>query len=104
MQVERLGDARQQVRQEACELLLNMFSSLSAEYVLERLSRFWTHRAWKVRHGILQTVAEAISSGTPSIFASKSQTTYLITQVGIGSGFRQHLCHPYGWATSHTRF
>jgi hypothetical protein len=95
MQVERLGDARQQVRQEACELLLTMFSTLPAEYMLERLSRFWTHRAWKVRHGILQTVAEAISSGMPGIFASKTQTTYLITQVSkaIGStGSRQHVC------------
>ncbi len=59
-----------------------MFSALRADQVLERLSKFWTHRAWKVRHGVLQTVAEAVSSGVPGILASKPQNDYLITQVG----------------------
>ena len=81
MQVERLGDARQQVRQEACELLLNIFSNMPPSFVLEKLARFWSHRAWKVRHGMLQTMAEAIASGVPGILGSKDQTEYILTQV-----------------------
>jgi len=81
MQVERLGDTRQPVRQDACELLLSMFSSFGPQFVLEKMTRFWSHRAWKVRHGILQTVAEAIAAETPGILTAKDDNEYLITQV-----------------------
>ena len=53
-QVERLGDGRQQVRQAACEVLLQLFSTLRADHVLEKMAKFWTHKNWRVRHGILQ--------------------------------------------------
>eukprot|EP00200_Dunaliella_tertiolecta_P007760 CAMPEP_0202389096 /NCGR_PEP_ID=MMETSP1127-20130417/81105_1 /ASSEMBLY_ACC=CAM_ASM_000462 /TAXON_ID=3047 /ORGANISM="Dunaliella tertiolecta, Strain CCMP1320" /LENGTH=266 /DNA_ID=CAMNT_0048990739 /DNA_START=32 /DNA_END=829 /DNA_ORIENTATION=- len=79
--VERLGDTRQQVRQDACELLLSMFSTMGPQYLLQKMARFWNHRAWKVRHGVLQTVAEAIAAETPGILKSKDQNEYIITQV-----------------------
>ena len=81
LQVERLGDTRQQVRQDACELLLTMFNNMPAGFVMEKMSRFWNHRAWKVRHGVLQTIAEAVAADTPGILASKEQNEYIITQV-----------------------
>ena len=80
-QVERLGDTRQQVRQDACELLLSMFHAMGAQFLLQKMARFWSHRAWKVRHGVVQTVGEAISSDTPGILQRKEQNEYLITQV-----------------------
>ena len=43
--------------------------------------RFWTHRSWKVRHGVLQTVAEAVASAIPGVLAHKEQTNNIITQV-----------------------
>eukprot|EP00798_Chlamydomonas_sp_ICE-L_P002597 gene2597-30992_t len=81
MVVGRLADARQQVRQEACDVLLSMLEAITPSFVLEKMSRFWSHRHWKVRHGILQTVAEAVSRGTPGLLSNKDQNSYLITQV-----------------------
>lgn len=81
LQVERLGDTRQQVRQDACELLLSMFTCMGPQYILQKMARFWNHRAWKVRHGVLQTVAEAIAAETPGIMKNKEQNEYIITQV-----------------------
>ena len=49
MQVERLADARQPVRQDACEVLLRLLEQLGADAVIPRLSRFWSHRSWKVK-------------------------------------------------------
>jgi hypothetical protein len=80
LQVERLGDARQIVRQEACGLLLTMLSAgLPTALILEKTARFWSHRAWKVRHGLLQTVAEAVSMDLPGLLDTPEQTTYIIT-------------------------
>ena len=47
-QAERLADARQEVRLVASEVLLKLLAALGADAVLPRLSRFWTHRSWKV--------------------------------------------------------
>jgi hypothetical protein len=30
--------------------------------MMERLGRFWGHKNWKVRHGLLQFVAEAVAT------------------------------------------
>jgi len=64
---ERLGDARQQVRQDACVVLLRLLSVLRPDSVIPKLARFWTHRNWKVRHGLLQTMAEAVSKSIPGM-------------------------------------
>eukprot|EP00798_Chlamydomonas_sp_ICE-L_P002324 gene2324-8616_t len=68
--VERLADTRQPVRQEACEVLLNMLKAMRPDYVLQKMARYWSHRHWK-----------AIARGIPNLFASKDQNSYLITQV-----------------------
>ena len=81
LQAERLADARQQVRQDACEVLLKLLHALKPEAVIPRLARFWTHRSWKVRHGVLQTLAEAVASGIPMLLNHKDQNNYIITQV-----------------------
>lgn len=80
-QAERLGDSRQEARKCACQSLLNLMAQLGPPAVVPRLSRFWTHRSWKIRHGILQTFAEAVSSGIPDVLNHKNSNTYLITQV-----------------------
>jgi hypothetical protein len=59
-QAERLSDAKQEVRQAACDLLLDLTRAYRPELVMERLRKCWTHKNWKVRHGVLQFVAEAI--------------------------------------------
>ena len=48
-----------------------------------KLVRFWTHRAWKVRHGVLQTMAEAVASGGAAMMQGPKgdQSDYIITQV-----------------------
>jgi hypothetical protein len=60
--VERLSDNRQEVRQAACNLMLEVLQCqvLRPEVMNDRLSRFWAHKHWKVRHGLLQFVAEAV--------------------------------------------
>ncbi|GBF91808.1 hypothetical protein Rsub_04913 [Raphidocelis subcapitata] len=60
--VERLGDGHQDVRQAACNLMLEALQChvLRPELTLAKLSRFWEHKSWKVRHGLLQFVAEAV--------------------------------------------
>lgn len=87
---ERLGDARQQVRQDACVVLLRLLSVLRPDSVIPKLARFWTHRNWKVRHGLLQTVAEAVSKSIPGMIPpsiakasskEQEQVNYIITQV-----------------------
>lgn len=79
LQVERLGDARQQVRQDACSLLLVILSTYPANQIMERMQRFWSHQAWKVRHGILQTLAEAIAVQTPGLMDSPDVSNHVIT-------------------------
>ncbi|GAX84118.1 hypothetical protein CEUSTIGMA_g11541.t1, partial [Chlamydomonas eustigma] len=75
---ERLADARQPVRQDACEVLLKLLAALGADSVVPRMSRFWTHRNWKVRHGVLQTFAQAIENGIPKLM---NHQDLIITQV-----------------------
>ncbi len=42
---------------------------LRPEQMIDRISRFWGHKHWKVRHGLLQFVAEAICLAGPSVLA-----------------------------------
>ncbi len=78
VQVERLADARQPVRQDACEVLLKLLAALGADSVIPRMSRFWSHRSWKVRHGVLQTVAQAVEMGVPRLLNHQEM---IVTQV-----------------------
>ena len=60
-------------------MLLRLLEQLGADAVVPRLSRFWSHRSWKVRHGVLQTTAEAISNAIPGLLNHRDQiTTHVI--------------------------
>ncbi|GBF89721.1 hypothetical protein Rsub_02891 [Raphidocelis subcapitata] len=71
--VERLSDNRQDVRQAACNLLLEVLQCqvLRPEVMNDRLARFWAHKHWKVRHGLLQFVAEAVCMLGEAALASR---------------------------------
>jgi hypothetical protein len=58
--------------------LLKLLAALGADSVVPRMSRFWTHRNWKVRHGVLQTFAQAIENGIPKLM---NHQELIITQV-----------------------
>ncbi|XVF72145.1 hypothetical protein PTKIN_Ptkin12aG0096700 [Pterospermum kingtungense] len=60
--VERLGDAKQPVRDAARRLLLTLMEVSSPTIIVERAgSHAWTHRSWRVREEFARTVTSAIS-------------------------------------------
>lgn len=79
LQVERLGDAHQAVRLEASGLLLSMMSHLPLGTLMEKMSRGYSHRAWKVKHGVLQTLAEAISTNILDLRSHSNLKDHIIT-------------------------
>jgi hypothetical protein len=123
--VDRLGDNRQDVRQAACNLMLEVLQVqlrrghwgcavwwvrtsagthhaapptpcvpwrmhalspcqqvLRPEVMMERLGRFWAHKSWKVRHGLLQFVAEAISiSGEGALALPRDEANWVLHRV-----------------------
>ncbi|KAL6499561.1 hypothetical protein OROGR_027471 [Orobanche gracilis] len=59
--VERLGDAKQPVRDAARRLLLTLMEVSSPTIIVERAGSYaWTHRSWRVREEIARTVTSAI--------------------------------------------
>eukprot|EP00882_Tetradesmus_deserticola_P019224 GHRQ01020678.1.p1 GENE.GHRQ01020678.1~~GHRQ01020678.1.p1 ORF type:complete len:395 (+),score=156.04 GHRQ01020678.1:455-1639(+) len=77
--VERLSDNRQDVRQAACNLLLELLQVLRPDAMMEKLSRFWNHKHWKVRHGLLQFVAEAVSCTGEAVLAPpRDESTWVV--------------------------
>ncbi|CAA0825734.1 CLIP-associated protein [Striga hermonthica] len=60
--VERLGDAKQPVRDAARRLLLTLMEVSSPTIIVERAGSYaWAHRSWRVREEIARTVTSAIS-------------------------------------------
>ncbi|XVF32272.1 hypothetical protein REPUB_Repub17cG0067600 [Reevesia pubescens] len=60
--VERLGDAKQPVRDAARRLLLTLMEVSSPTIIVERAGSYaWTHRSWRVREEFARTVTSAIS-------------------------------------------
>ncbi|XWS47081.1 hypothetical protein CRYUN_Cryun14cG0122700 [Craigia yunnanensis] len=60
--VERLGDAKQPVRDAARRLLLTLMEVSSPTIIVERAGSYaWTHRSWRVREEFVRTVTSAIS-------------------------------------------
>ncbi|GKV43051.1 hypothetical protein SLEP1_g50392 [Rubroshorea leprosula] len=60
--VERLGDAKQPVRDAARRLLLTLMEVSSPTIIVERAGSFaWTHKSWRVREEFARTVTSAIS-------------------------------------------
>ncbi|KAH9287653.1 hypothetical protein KI387_031770, partial [Taxus chinensis] len=60
--VERLGDAKQPVRDAARRLLLALMEVSSPTIIVERAGSYaWMHKSWRVREEFARTVANAIS-------------------------------------------
>ncbi|CAL5353551.1 hypothetical protein CsSME_00041593 [Camellia sinensis var. sinensis] len=59
--VERLGDAKQPVRDAARRLLLTLMEVSSPTLIVERAGSYaWTHKSWRVREEFARTVTSAI--------------------------------------------
>ncbi|KAH6809970.1 CLIP-associated protein [Perilla frutescens var. frutescens] len=59
--VERLGDAKQPVRDAARRLLLTLMEVSSPTIIVERAGSYaWMHRSWRVREEFARTVTSAI--------------------------------------------
>ncbi|XP_061341424.1 CLIP-associated protein [Gastrolobium bilobum] len=60
--VDRLGDAKQPVRDAARRLLLTLMEVSSPTIIVERAGSFaWAHRSWRVREEFTRTVTSAIN-------------------------------------------
>ncbi|XP_070175260.1 CLIP-associating protein 1-like isoform X3 [Littorina saxatilis] len=72
--IDRLGDAKDQVRDQAQQLLLKlMMPASSPQYVFERMSGAFTHKLWLVREGVLVCLQNAINRyGARSLHLSKT--------------------------------
>lgn len=80
-QVERLGDSRQTVRQQALHVLVCLFQTLRPEFVWDKLAQHWNHKNWKIKHGLLEVTAEAISVLGNMIVPAKDQSNPVLKQV-----------------------
>ncbi|GFH07829.1 uncharacterized protein HaLaN_02689 [Haematococcus lacustris] len=49
--------------------------------MLEKIARYWTHRAWKVRHGIIQTITQLVVDNNTPLLGTPEQSEYIINQV-----------------------
>ncbi|KAK1290925.1 CLIP-associated protein [Acorus calamus] len=59
--VERLGDAKQPVRDAAKRLLLTLMEVSSPTIIVERAGSYaWSHKSWRIREEFARTVASAI--------------------------------------------
>lgn len=46
---------------------------------MEKLGRFWGHKHWKVRHGLLQFVAEAVAtSGETALVPPRDESAWVL--------------------------
>ncbi|GAB1609449.1 CLIP-associating protein 1-B-like isoform X4 [Argonauta hians] len=72
--VDRLGDAKDQVRDQAQKLLLKlMMPASSPQYVFERITSSFTHKLWHVREGILVCLQNTINTyGARSLQLNKA--------------------------------
>ncbi|CAI9735477.1 CLIP-associating protein 1-B isoform X13 [Octopus vulgaris] len=72
--VDRLGDAKDQVRDQAQKLLLKlMMPASSPQYVFERITSCFTHKLWHVREGILVCLQNTINTyGARSLQLNKA--------------------------------
>ncbi|KAK3106105.1 hypothetical protein FSP39_012814 [Pinctada imbricata] len=71
--VDRLGDSKDQVRDQAQQLLLKlMMPATSPQYVFERMMSAFTHKLWHVREGVLVCLQNTINTyGSRSLQLSK---------------------------------
>ncbi|KAK2176940.1 hypothetical protein NP493_630g01004 [Ridgeia piscesae] len=71
--MDRLGDAKAQVRDQAAETLLKLMVPAShPQYVIERIGNAFTHKLWRVREEILGVLQRALSLyGAKNVTLSK---------------------------------
>lgn len=60
--MERLGDAKHQVRESAAAALQTTLQTWDLPQALSKLLPIWSHRSPKVKQGALQAVTEAIAA------------------------------------------
>ncbi|EFJ48812.1 CLIP-associating protein [Volvox carteri f. nagariensis] len=78
---ERLGDSRQPVREQALHLLTSLFKALKPELVLEKLAHLWQHKSWKVKQGLLEVIAEVVSTAGASFLGGRDQNNAVLKQI-----------------------
>ncbi|GLC37256.1 hypothetical protein PLESTB_001143100 [Pleodorina starrii] len=78
---ERLGDSRQPVREQALHLLTALFKTLKPELVLDRLAPLWQHKSWKVKQGLLEVLAEVVSTSGASFLGGRDQNNAVLKQI-----------------------
>lgn len=55
---------------------------LRPDIMMDKLSRFWGHKNWKVRHGLLQFVAEAVcSAGEAALLIPRDDSNWVLHKV-----------------------
>ncbi|GIL71392.1 hypothetical protein Vretifemale_1954, partial [Volvox reticuliferus] len=79
--VERLGDSRQTVREQALHLLTFLFKTLKPELILDKLAPLWNHKSWKVKQGLLEVLAEAVSTAGATFLGDRDQNNAVLKQV-----------------------
>ena len=62
IQVERLGDAKHQVREAAAAALQTILQTWDLPQALSKLLPIWSHRSPKVKQSAMQAVTEAIAA------------------------------------------
>ncbi|PNH11648.1 CLIP-associating protein 1 [Tetrabaena socialis] len=78
---ERLGDSKQPVRAQALRLLVSLFKAAKPEVILEKLGPLWQHKSWRVKHGLLEVLAEVVSTTGPSALGGRDQNNAVLKQV-----------------------
>ncbi|GFR45537.1 hypothetical protein Agub_g6930 [Astrephomene gubernaculifera] len=78
---ERLGDSRQPVRTQALQVLVALCKALKPELVLDKFSSLWQHKNWKVKQGLLDVIAEVVSTVGASFLGGRDQNNALLKQV-----------------------
>lgn len=59
-----------------------LYQVLRPDMMMEKLNRFWSHKNWKVRHGLLQFVAEAVSvTGEAALAIPKDDSNWVLHKV-----------------------
>ncbi len=70
------------VRAKALQVLVSLFQLHKPELVWSQLSPLWQHKNWKVKHGLLEVLAEAVkTSGSNVLLGNKDQYNSVLKQV-----------------------
>ncbi|GMH33117.1 hypothetical protein BSKO_00951 [Bryopsis sp. KO-2023] len=61
--VEKLGDGKQGIRQDACAILIRLAYTCGHTFFLDRVleSGWWSHKNWRIRQGVASVAAEVVS-------------------------------------------